>query len=598
MGSVFKPFVTRPLPEGSQLATRGGKCFAVWTDAAGKKRQAPATAGDPPRIQVRASTYSAQFRNGDGVVRRVATGCKSADAARAVLADLERRVEQVKSGIVTQAEVNVADHADTPVAEHVAAYVAALARKRGKGARRMVSPVHVANVRHNLRLVIEECDFKRLRDLKRDAVERWVYRLLELPDAGTVDDSGSVITNCRPAARTVNAKLASLSALGNWLVESGRLTVNPFTRLRKLNEADDVRRQRRSLTANEIIRLLTVAQLRPVAEYGRPTVHLVAAAGPAKSRATWTREELTFETIVAAADRGRSCLRADVAERLEWSGRERALLYAVLVTTGLRKGELAALSVGDVQLDGELPVIMLRGADAKNGQRATLPLQADVAAQLGAWIDEKTQAVCRQRVGVAGVMRPQADMPLFNVPTGLIRILDRDLRAAGIPKRDDRGFTIDVHAMRGTFGSMLAAAGVSPVVLKELMRHKRIETTLKHYVDPRLLDVAAAVAKLPALSLRSTLKTAGAMGAEAAIAVTLAVTLTLGRDSQNMTIADQIGQRSEGDDTTEKSNKRLASRVFSAKSKSGRRDSNPRHPAWEASALPTELRPHRYFLPS
>lgn len=26
--------------------------------------------------------------------------------------------------------------------------------------------------------------------------------------------------------------------------------------------------------------------------------------------------------------------------------------------------------------------------------------------------------------------------------------------------------------------------------------------------------------------------------------------------------------------------------------KSGRRDSNPRHPAWEASALPTELRPH------
>ncbi len=27
--------------------------------------------------------------------------------------------------------------------------------------------------------------------------------------------------------------------------------------------------------------------------------------------------------------------------------------------------------------------------------------------------------------------------------------------------------------------------------------------------------------------------------------------------------------------------------------KSGRRDSNPRHPAWEASALPTELRPQR-----
>ena len=30
---------------------------------------------------------------------------------------------------------------------------------------------------------------------------------------------------------------------------------------------------------------------------------------------------------------------------------------------------------------------------------------------------------------------------------------------------------------------------------------------------------------------------------------------------------------------------------------SGRRDSNPRHPAWEASALPTELRPRNFAFP-
>ena len=33
--------------------------------------------------------------------------------------------------------------------------------------------------------------------------------------------------------------------------------------------------------------------------------------------------------------------------------------------------------------------------------------------------------------------RLPADTPLFNVPDGLVRILDRDLRLAGIPKRDD-----------------------------------------------------------------------------------------------------------------------------------------------------------------
>jgi integrase len=565
MGTVFKPFVTRPLPDGAQLVTRAGKRVAVWADASGKKRQAPATDGDTPRIRVRGGTYTAQFKDGSGVVRRVPTGCKSLDAARAVLADLESRADKVRAGIVTQAEANVAEHADTPAVEHAEAYVAALARKRGKGAKRTVSSQHVANVDYTLRLAFDECGFRWLRDLNRDAVERWVHRLLDLPDDEVLDDNGNVVTPRRPAARTINAKLATLTAWGNWLVESGRLTANPFARLRKLDEADDVRRQRRALTADELRRLLTVARLRPVAEYGRATVRIVDDTRPAKSRATWTKAELTFDTLVATAERGRGRLRPDVLTRLEQAGRERALLYAVLVTTGLRKGELAALTVGDVLLDEPHPVIVLPGADAKNGQRATLPLRADVVAELRAWIDEKAEAVCRERVGVAGVVMPPADVPLFDVPTGLIRILNRDLDAAGIPKCDDRGRTVDVHAMRGTFGSMLAAAGVPPVVLKELMRHKRIETTLKHYVDPRLLDVAGAVAALPALTAGPTPEAARSTGTDDASAVALTVALTSSRSRPNSTVRDQLDESSDDDDTTNKSQKRRVSCVLPAK---------------------------------
>jgi hypothetical protein len=44
------------------------------------------------------------------------------------------------------------------------------------------------------------------------------------------------------------------------------------------------------------------------------------------------------------------------------------------------------------------------------------------------------------------------DYPLFNAPFALIRILDCDLAAAGIAKRDDRGRTVDVHAMWYTVG--------------------------------------------------------------------------------------------------------------------------------------------------
>ena len=80
-------------------------------------------------------------------------------------------------------------------------------------------------------------------------------------------------------------------------------------------------------------------------------------------------------------------------------------------------------------------------------------------------------------------------MPLFNVPRGLVRILDRDLAAAGIAKRDDRGRTIDVHAMRHTFASHLVAAGVAPRIAQAAMRHSDIRLTMGVYTDPRLLDV-------------------------------------------------------------------------------------------------------------
>jgi hypothetical protein len=147
--------------------------------------------------------------------------------------------------------------------------------------------------------------------------------------------------------------------------------------------------------------------------------------------------------------------------------------------------------------------------------------------------------VCRQRVGVAGVVRAIDDVPLFDVPDKLVRILDRDLAAAGIPKRDDRGRTVDVHAMRGTFASHLARAGVSPVTLKTLMRHARIETTLKHYADPALLDVAGAVEMLPAVTTASTVGVV-ATGTDS---VALGVALNLGRSRQNVSLS---GNRAAG----------------------------------------------------
>jgi integrase len=100
---------------------------------------------------------------------------------------------------------------------------------------------------------------------------------------------------------------------------------------------------------------------------------------------------------------------------------------------------------------------------------------------------------------------------LFYVPSGLSRILDRDLAAAGIPKRDERNRVVDVHAFRVTFGTHLCAAGVPLRTAQAAMRHSKPELTANIYTDPKLLDVAGAIDALPALALSPEAATTGNM---------------------------------------------------------------------------------------
>ena len=76
-----------------------------------RRRTAPLTAGRDrtDRCDYR-RTYTAKYRDGSGIVREVATGCRDESAARSVLANLERRAEKVKGEVLTAAEDAVIDH--------------------------------------------------------------------------------------------------------------------------------------------------------------------------------------------------------------------------------------------------------------------------------------------------------------------------------------------------------------------------------------------------------------------------------------------------------------------------------------------------------
>ena len=196
--------------------------------------------------------------------------------------------------------------------------------------------------------------------------------------------------------------------------------------------------------------------------------------------------------------------------------------------TGLRKGELASITVGQVDLGGRVPHLLLHARDEKNRRGSEIPLRADLAADIRSWLADRL-ARAQQAARDAEEAIPAAlanDEALFDVPDGLIRSFDRDLVFAGLAriekrggkeivvKTDDRGRTIDVHALRHTFGTHLSKAGVPLRTAQAAMRHSDPSLTANVYTDPKRLDVAGAVASLPDLPLEAV---GGAGSAVAAV---------------------------------------------------------------------------------
>jgi integrase len=483
MGTVYRKTFTKPLPADAEIFTRRGERQAKWTDAKGRKRTAAVTTAKDgtPRVVIAARTFTAKYRDGSGVVREVATGCRDELAARSVLGDLQRRAELVKAEVLTAAENAVADHQSAPLPDHFNAHRDHLTAKN-------LNATRIRNTFARLNRLATDCGFRRLADLNANALERWlVLRSAEGMSAGNR-----------------NEYRQELVGFGNWCVRTGRLVANPFADVPKADARADRRRHRRSLTEDELGLLLYVARFRPLAEYGRETVR--RDRKDVAGRKSWNREPLNLETLDGAVARSRDRLKdnPEFVERLEMLGRERAIVYKTLVLTGLRKGELASLTVGQAHLDGSTPFLELAAADEKNRQGSQIPLRADLAAELGEWLKERSERLrggatiampCKSAVGLP------SEAPLLTVPAGLVRILDRDLRAAGIPKRDERGRTVDVHALRHSFGTLLSKGGVAPRTAQAAMRHSTIDLTMNVYTDPKLLDVQGALDVLPTLSL-------------------------------------------------------------------------------------------------
>jgi integrase len=384
--------------------------------------------------------YRPSYRGADGALRhsakywvkyyvdnkmvRRALGVKDKRAAEQRASEIVKRDELRAVGVVDPFE----RHRTTVLSGHIDDFDAKL---KAAG---VVEPYRKAR-RQMLEAYVRSTGVRTLNDLDPAGANRWLSRL---------KDKGL-------GARSVNIRYQALRQFGRWLVKSRRFGYDPFESLTPLNEAADRRHVRRSLSVDEMVRLLKAAASRPV-----------AAA---------TKER----TLVGVSEAQRELLQA--------RGEARRLIYLTAVKTGLRRAELGRVRLCDINWTAAR--IRVPAPSAKTRQEQTVEVPPDLLSELHGFAP-------RDRTSVA---------PLFaRAMFPSTRTFWKDLEAAGIVRQDGEGRVVDFHSLRMTFVTWLVVAGTHPKTAQVLARHASIETTMQIYTDTRLLDVKRAAASLPSLA--------------------------------------------------------------------------------------------------
>lgn len=232
------------------------------------------------------------------------------------------------------------------------------------------------------------------------------------------------------AATTINRRLAAISGLFTFVSMRDPRAANPVPRGREARWR--VSGERSGMLAHTLRRSKTRSSLR-------------------------LREPRRLPTALS---------QADAAELLAsfHSWRDRAIA-GLMLYCGLRSAEVLGMNVADADIGGRWLRVIGKGARERR-----VPLDADVASVLQVYLLAE---------------RPLSDSSrLFLVAKGPNR--GRPLTAAGLRTifRYHRGLTGIAgghpHALRHTFGTALAEAGVDLAVMQALLGHAHVDTTARY----------------------------------------------------------------------------------------------------------------------
>ena len=184
------------------------------------------------------------------------------------------------------------------------------------------------------------------------------------------------------------------------------------------------------------------------------------------------------------AEECRSLIRAAAVgpDREGLAGLDRAMVYRIALGTGLRLSELRSLTPESFSLTARPPSVTLQAAYSKHRREDVQPLPAALARDLCQFLSGK-----------------EPGKRIFGEFQRAAEAIREDLEDAGVPYEDASGRVADFHALRHTFITNLAKAGVPPKMAMDLARHASIDLTMSHYSHTLVRDRAEALGALPDL---------------------------------------------------------------------------------------------------
>ena len=310
---------------------------------------------------------------------------------------------------------------------------------------RGATPAHVTQTVKRVRNVLDGCGFVFWRDMTRPGAVTAVQVYL-----GKLRDDGRI------GAKTFNYYVRDLKGFCRWMADEGHAPAVALAKLKKLKNADADSEARRALLVPEMLWLLRIT----------------AAAG----------------------------------EAFGLTGEERAFLYRFAFETGIRPGQIRALTVRDFDLDATPPTVTTQARYVKRRLPHTQVLTSPLAAEL------------RRRFKTKVPAAPALKMPSKYDMADMLR---EDLAAARAAWIDEKGisdeerekrqrsdFLAEVnhqgeravfYSTRHGHGTALAEAGVAEKDIAKSMHHTSTKTT-RRYLHSSRRDVERAVAALPDLS--------------------------------------------------------------------------------------------------